>query len=55
MGNIKLFENKQAAGLAQARYLQGRKSEKEKLELLRNNPSVKVDAFLGYPNFYKVK
>jgi len=29
--------------------------EKEKLELLRNNPSVKVDAFLGYPNFYKVK
>ena len=29
--------------------------EKEKLELLRSNPNVKVDAFLGYPNFYKVK
>jgi len=29
--------------------------EKEKIELLRNNPNVKVDAFLGYPNFYKVK
>jgi hypothetical protein len=29
--------------------------EKEKIELLKNNPSVKVDAFLGYPNFYKVK
>ena len=29
--------------------------EKEKIELLRNNSNVKVDAFLGYPNFYKVK
>ena len=29
--------------------------EKEKVELLRNNTNVKVDAFLGYPNFYKVK
>jgi len=29
--------------------------EKEKLEILKNNPNVKVDAFLGYPNFYKVK
>jgi regulator of protease activity HflC (stomatin/prohibitin superfamily) len=29
--------------------------EKEKLELLRNNSNVTVDAFLGYPNFYKVK
>ena len=29
--------------------------EKEKVEMLKNNPSVKVDAFLGYPNFYKVK
>ena len=29
--------------------------EKEKIELLRNNPNVNVDAFLGYPNFYKVK
>ena len=29
--------------------------EKEKVEMLKNNPSVKVEAFLGYPNFYKVK
>ena len=29
--------------------------EKEKVELLKNNTNVKVDAFLGYPNFYKVK
>jgi len=29
--------------------------EKEKVELLKNNSNVKVDAFLGYPNFYKVK
>lgn len=31
--------------------------EKEKVELLRNNPNVKVDAFLGYPSqsFYKVR
>ena len=29
--------------------------EKEKVEMLKNNPNVKVDAFLGYPNFYKVK
>lgn len=29
--------------------------EKEKVELLRNNSNVKVDAFLGYPNFYKVR
>jgi len=29
--------------------------EKEKVEMLKSNPSVKVDAFLGYPNFYKVK
>ena len=29
--------------------------EKEKVEMLKNNSSVKVEAFLGYPNFYKVK
>ena len=29
--------------------------EKEKVEMLKNNANVKVDAFLGYPNFYKVK
>ena len=29
--------------------------EKEKIEMLKSNPNVKVDAFLGYPNFYKVK
>ena len=29
--------------------------EKEKVELLKNNSNVKVDAFLGYPNFYKVR
>ncbi len=29
--------------------------EKEKVELLKNNANVKVDAFLGYPNFYKVR
>jgi len=29
--------------------------EKEKVEMLKNTANVKVEAFLGYPNFYKVK
>jgi regulator of protease activity HflC (stomatin/prohibitin superfamily) len=29
--------------------------EKEKVEMLKGNANVKVEAFLGYPNFYKVK
>jgi len=29
--------------------------EKEKVEMLKNSPNLKIDAFLGYPNFYKVK